>query len=214
MAERRRAAVSGTPRRRDRIGAALRIILLLTLLATGGCSPMTPEDFAGTEPRFLPEEFFAGQTRGHGFFQDRFGRIRREFRVDIEGRVEGDTLVLEEEFHYQDGEREQRRWTIRRVAPGRYEGEAADLVGTATGVAVGRAANWRYTFTLPVGGGRWSFAVDDWMLLQDDRTMLNRSTFRKFGLKVGEVVILFTKTATRASRASAAAEGALLAAAE
>lgn len=175
---------------------------------------MTPEEFAGTEPRFLPEEFFLGHTRGHGFFQDRFGRIRREFRVDIEGRLEGDTLLLEEEFHYQDGAREQRRWTIRRLAPGRYEGEAADLVGTATGVAVGRAANWRYTFTLPVGGSRWSFAVDDWMLLQDRETMLNRSTFSKLGFKVGEVVILFTKGAARTSRASASAEGALLAAAE
>lgn len=175
---------------------------------------MKPEEFEGSEPRFLPEEFFAGRTRGHGFFQDRFGRIRREFRVDIEGRVEGDTLVLDEEFHYLDGEREQRRWTIRRLAPGRYEGKASDLVGVATGTAVGRAANWRYTFELPVGGSRWSFAVDDWMLLQDSATLLNRSTFTKFGIKVGEVVILFVKPLTAASRASAIAEGALMAAAE
>lgn len=175
---------------------------------------MTPEDFAGTEPRFLPEEFFLGHTRGHGFFQDRFGRIRREFRVDIEGRLEGDTLLLEEEFHYQDGEREQRRWAIRRLAPGSYEGEAPDLIGKATGRAVGRAANWRYVFTLPIGGSRWSFSVDDWMLLQDPETMLNRSTFSKWGFKVGEVVILFTKQATRTSRASVSAEGALLTAAE
>lgn len=200
--------------RGDRIGRVLRILLLTILLVGGGCSPMRPEDFEGSGPAFLPETFFAGRTRGHGFFQDRFGRIRREFRVDIAGRVEGDTLTLEEEFFYKDGERERRSWTIRRLAPGRYEGRASDLVGTATGVAVGRAAQWRYTFTLPIGGSRWSFAVDDWMLLQDEETLLNRSTFSKFGIEVGQAVIVFHKLPVEAGRASVTAEGALLAAAE
>lgn len=175
---------------------------------------MRPEDFEGTGPAFLPETFFAGRTRGHGFFQDRFGRIRREFRVDIEGRVEGDTLTLDEEFLYQDGERERRRWTIRRLGPGRYEGRADDLVGVATGVAVGRAARWQYTFTLPIGSSRWAFAVEDWMLLQDEGTMLNRSTFSKFGIEVGQAVIVFHKLPAEAGQASVTAEGAVLAAAE
>lgn len=175
---------------------------------------MRPEEFEGTGPAFLPEAFFAGRTRGHGFFQDRFGRIRREFRVDIEGRVGGDVLTLEELFLYQDGEREERVWTIRRLGPGRYEGRASDLVGVATGVAVGRAANWRYSFALPVGGSRWSFAVDDWMLLQEDGTLLNRASFSKLGIEVGQVVIVFHKLPAETGRASLTAEGALLAAAE
>ncbi len=167
---------------------------------------MRPEDFEGSGPPFLPEAFFAGRTQGHGFFQDRFGRIRREFRVDIEGRIEGDTLTLEEEFFYRDGERERRTWTIHRLAPGRYEGRASDLVGAATGRAVGRAANWRYTFALPIGGTRWSFAVDDWMLLQDEGTLLNRSTFSKFGITVGQAVIVFRKLPAEPGRASLGAE--------
>lgn len=175
---------------------------------------MRIEEFEGTVPAFRPEIFFAGRTRGDGFFQDRFGRIRREFRVDIEGRVEGDTLTLDEDFFYKDGEREQRSWTIRRLGQGRYEGRTADVLGVAEGVAVGRAAQWRYTFVLPIGGSRWSFAVDDWMFLQDERTLLNRATFSKFGLEVGQVMIVFHKLPVEAGRASVTAEGALLAAAE
>lgn len=205
----------------DRLASLLRMLLVWVVALAGGCSPMAPEDFVGTEPRLLPEEFFAGRTRGTGFFQDRFGRIRREFRVDMVGRLEGDTLILEEEFFYQDGEHERRTWTIRKLAPGRYEGRSADIDGVATGRAEGRATNWRYTFLLPIAGSRWSFSVDDWMLLQDRETMLNRSTFSKFGIEVGQAVIVFHKLpaeaeegASEPSRASAGADGALLAAAE
>ncbi len=195
----------------DRIGHLLRMVAWSVVLLALGCSPMRPEDFEGSGPLFLPEAFFAGRTQGHGFFQDRFGGIRREFRVDIEGRIEGDTLTLEEEFFYLDGERERRTWTIARLAPGRYEGRASDLVGVATGRAVGRAANWRYTFALPIAGTRWSFVVDDWMLLQDEATLLNRSTFSKFGITVGQAVIVFRKQPAEPGRASIGAVGARVA---
>ncbi len=177
----------------DRPGPLLRILLVVVVLVGGACAPMRPEEFEGSEPRFVPEAFFAGRTRGHGFFQDRFGRIRREFRVEIAGRVEGDTLHLDEEFVYLDGERERRSWTILRLPGGRYEGRSADIEGVAVGRAIGRAANWRYTFLLPIGGQRWAFSVDDWMLLQDEHTLLNRSSFSKFGFEVGQAVILFQR---------------------
>ena len=34
---------------------------------------------------------------------------------------------------------------------------------------------------------------DDWMYLMDDEVMLNKSEMRKFGFKLGEVVIAFRK---------------------
>ena len=49
-------------------------------------------------------EYFSGQSRAWGLFEDRFGKVRRQFSVDIEGRVSGDTLTLEEDFVYDDGE--------------------------------------------------------------------------------------------------------------
>jgi hypothetical protein len=158
-----------------------------------GCGGMNIDDYRGTTPVFQPESYFAGQTRAWGFFQDRFGTIRREFTVDITGTVDGDTLVLDEDFTYADGERAKRVWTIRRVGEGVYEGTAADVVGTARGRAVGRAMNWVYEFELPRGDSTLRVTMDDWMFLQDDEVMLNRTTVRKFGIKLGEVVIFFRK---------------------
>lgn len=176
------------------------LVTALAVLLTG-CGGMNIEDYSGTAPAFRPEAYFEGQTRAWGFFQDRFGTIRREFTVDITGTVDGDVLVLDEDFTYADGERATRLWTIRRVGDGLYEGTAADVVGTARGRAVGRAMNWVYEFELPRGQSTMRVTMDDWMFLQDDEVMLNRTTVRKFGIKLGEVVIFFRKLPAAASLA-------------
>jgi hypothetical protein len=170
----------------------IRILALIVFLLSG-CSEMRLSDYENTTPRFVPEEYFLGTTKAWGFFQDRFGTIRREFVVDIEGSMDGDTLVLDERFLYADGERQTRVWRIRKLSDGTYQGEADDVVGLATGRAVGRAMNWRYDFDLPVGGSTWRVQFDDWMLLQDEEVMLNRTSITKFGLELGTVVIFFSK---------------------
>ncbi|MFN4088128.1 MAG: DUF3833 domain-containing protein [Alphaproteobacteria bacterium] len=155
---------------------------------------MNIEDFAGREPELRLTSYFEGRSRAWGAFFDRFGTVRRQFTVDLEGTVEGDTLTLVEDFVYDDGETERRVWTIRRTGPGIYEGTAAGVVGTATGVARGSAANLRYRFDLPVGDGVWRVSFDDWFLLQPDGVLINRARVSKFGLAIGEVYVTFVKT--------------------
>ena len=112
---------------------------------------MKPDDFAGKEPRFVLEDYFAGQTKAWGLFQDRFGKLRRQFEVEIDGTWDGEILILVEDFVYDDGETEQRIWHIRKTGPHTYDGKANGVVGTAAGVAYGSAVNWRYDFDLKVG---------------------------------------------------------------
>jgi hypothetical protein len=35
--------------------------------------------------------------------------------------------------------------------------------------------------------------MDDWMYLMSDRVLLNKAVMRKFGVKLGEVTLSFTK---------------------
>ncbi|MFO1070185.1 MAG: DUF3833 domain-containing protein [Geminicoccaceae bacterium] len=175
------------------MAALVRLPLFLLVLILGGCSGMKLEDFANTQPVFRPETYFAGKTRAWGFFQDRFGNIRREFTVDIVGTFDNDVLTLDEQFVYADGERDTRVWTIRKLDDSRYEGTADDVVGTAQGRIAGKAMNWQYQFDLPVGSTMLRATFDDWMFLQDDEVMLNRTTVSKFGIKLGEVVIFFRR---------------------
>lgn len=154
---------------------------------------MTPEQFDGREPRLLIEEYFAGNTRAWGIFVDRFGNLRRDFVVDIEGTWDGEQLTLVEDFVYSDGETEQRIWTITKLDEHRYEGTAADVIGQAEGVSYGNALNWRYTLALKVGESTWNVNFDDWMFLQPDDVLFNRARVSKFGLDIGEVTIFFQK---------------------
>lgn len=164
---------------------------------------MKPEDFAGSEPPLILEEYFAGKTRAWGLFEDRFGDIRRQFVVDIVGTWDGERLVLEEDFVYADGEIDRRVWRIRKIDDHHYEGTADDVVGTAKGIRYGNALNWRYQLDLPVKGRTWRVTFDDWMLLQPDGVLMNRARVTKWGLEIGQVTLTFQKQ----DAAQAAADG-------
>lgn len=169
---------------------------MAALLITG-CAGMKPEDYADTEPELDVMQYFLGKTQAWGIFQDRSGQVRRQFRVDLNGEMQDDTLVLTEDFYYRDGEQSQRVWRIRKLDEHRYEGRADDVVGTAAGVGYGQALNWRYQLLLEVDGKTWKVSFDDWMFLQTDGVLINRATMSKFGLTLGEVTLFFTKAQER-----------------
>ncbi len=154
---------------------------------------MKVEDFAQRTPQLAVERYFDGRTKAWGFFEDRFGNIKRQFVVDLTGRSEADTFVLTEDFRYDDGETERRVWRIRRLDEHHYEGRADGVVGTASGAAYGNALNWCYDFNLKVGETTWRVAFDDWLFQQDDEVILNRATLSKLGITLGRVSIFFRK---------------------
>lgn len=149
---------------------------------------------AQAEPSFMLEDYFLGQTRASGMFVDRFGTIRRQFSVDIQGRIDDDRLILEEDFAFDDGERSTRVWRITPRGSGHYQGTADDVIGVAEGRVRGNCLKWSYDLSLPVGGRAWRVHFDDVMLLQRDQVLLNRATMSKFGIAIGEVIISFQKT--------------------
>lgn len=157
---------------------------------------MKIEDFAGTEPEFILEDYFSGHTRAWGMFEDRFGRIQRQFVVEINGDWDGSTLTLTEDFIYNDGEEESRTWVLKKTGDKTYEGTTDNVVGTAYGSINGNAFNWTYDFNLAVGDSTWKVKFDDWMILQPDGVLLNKATVTRWGIKLGTVYISFSKPET------------------
>ncbi|MDY0873361.1 DUF3833 domain-containing protein [Dongia rigui] len=168
-------------------------LLLAAGIALSGCNTMKIEDFAGKQPVLKPETYFLGETRGSGMFHDRFGNLRRQFVVDMVGEMDGDVLVLTEDFVYDDGEKEQRVWHLKPIGGGRYEGVAGDVIGTANGEAAGNAFQWSYQIDLKVGEGRWRVSFDDWMFLQPGGVILNRATVTRWGIEIGTLTVSFHK---------------------
>ena len=170
-----------------------KVLFLLSLLILSGCSKMKIEDFKNTTPEFPLEEYFDGNLEAWGIFEDRFGNLRRQFRVEINGYIKDEKLILEEDFYYSDGERDRRVWTIVNKENGVYEGKADDIVGTAIGHSEGNAFNWSYKFDLNVSGRNYRVKFDDWLFRLDERIVINKARVSKFGLTIGTVTLFFEK---------------------
>jgi hypothetical protein len=162
-------------------------------VALAGCASVQPADYAAETPVLDLAKYFDGTVDGWGMVQDRSGKVLRRFYVRMECSWTGDRGTLDETFDWSDGKKEKRVWTVVRTGPNQYVGTAGDVVGEARGVSAGNALQWRYVLKLPADQGGWEVDVDDWMFLVDERTLLNRSTIQKFGIRFAEITIAFRK---------------------
>ena len=83
------------------------------------------------------------------------------------------------------------------------------MVGEGIGRAEGSAVLLNYRIRLTPEAGGHVLSVTDWMYLMENGTIMNRSQFRKFGIKVAELVATMRPApaaATRETRADMAAE--------
>ena len=179
-----------------RTSAACRILLNALAVVTGllqGCASVQIDDYQREVPALDLRTYFNGPIEAWGMFEDRSGKVVKRFKVNINARWEGDTGTLDERFTYADGTTQRRVWTIKRETSQRYTGTADDVIGIAIGEAAGNVLRWKYVMALPVEGKVYNVDFDDWMILVDGRGMLNRSVMSKFGFKLGEVTLGFTK---------------------
>lgn len=162
-------------------------------LALAGCAGPQAADYATQRPLFDFKSYFNGTLLAHGLVSDRSGKVVRRFVVTMHCDWVGDAGTLDERFVYDDGERQTRVWHVRSLADGSMVGTADDVVGQALGMSSGSAFNWRYTLRLPVGGNVYEVQFDDWLHLIDERTVLNKAVMSKFGVRVGEVLLSFSR---------------------
>lgn len=180
--------------RRRLLGRSALAVGALGLMAAGaGCATSDISRYRGERPTLDLRRYFNGIVDAWGVFQNRSGDVVRRFTVVMNCNWNGDVGTLDEDFVYSDGEKQKRIWTIRRFDDGRYEGRADDVIGIAQGTAAGNALNWRYALRLPVDGSTYEVDFDDWMYQIDDRVMLNRAVMSKYGIRLGEVLLSFTR---------------------
>ena len=176
-----------------RTSLAAGCLALALIPGLSGCGSPQISDYANEKPTLELRDYFNGTLDAYGVFTDRSGKVIKRFTVVITCNWQGDEGMLNEDFNYSDGTRQTRIWRLKRLADGSYRGRADDVVGQADGQQRGNAFNWTYTMALPVDGKVYEVQFDDWMYLVTDKVMLNKATMRKFGWRLGEVTLSFTK---------------------
>ena len=171
------------------------IVFIFFFLLINGCSNMKLEDYKDKKPVLKLEEYFNGKTIARGVFEDRFGNIKKSFKVFIDGSWDGKYLILKEDFIYDDGTKDYREWKLTKDQnnPNFYSGYADGVIGTASGSVSGNAFNWKYGFKLKFGSSTLNVKFDDWMFLQEDGYLINIAKVKKFGITLGRVILFFEK---------------------
>ncbi|MCA3574146.1 MAG: DUF3833 family protein [Aestuariivirga sp.] len=137
--------------------------------------------------------YFEGRTLASGVFEGRGGQLKRRFTVDMMGRAEGSTLILEEHFLFDNGERQERTWTLTRGDGQSFTGTCEDAVSEARGRFEQGRAYLDSELRLKVGNRLIGMRFEDVFYDAGEGAVLNRSTVSKWGIRVGQVLILFRK---------------------
>jgi hypothetical protein len=164
----------------------------LAALALAGCAgPQPVGAFAGQTPAFHLEDFYAGHSKGYGFFFSRGGRVVKQFTADENGTWDGHVLHLHEHYVFSDGKTQDRDWIYTKTADGTWIGRTPEVVGVTTGSEAGNAYRMHYTFDLTKSGSNHTVDFDDWSWMVAPKIMLNRATGTKFGIGIGEIQAVF-----------------------
>ncbi|MGB8812593.1 MAG: DUF3833 domain-containing protein [Paracoccaceae bacterium] len=147
-----------------------------------------PEAFLGKGPRFVLRQHLNGPILCEGVIYGLLGRVTSRFIADMDVHWDGNVGVMTEHFLYDNGTVQDRRWTLRLDDDGHIHAEAPDVIGAGSGRVVGPAVQLFYRIQLGADAGGHVLDVVDWMYLMENGTIINRSQFSKFGIKVAELV--------------------------
>lgn len=170
------------------IGAALMLAAALMKSRYVSFWAQNPDDYADHGPQFDIRERFNGPITCEGIIYGPMGRVTSRFTAHFDAHWEGNVGVMKEVFHYDSGNVQNREWRLTLGNDGSIKAEAPDLVGTGSGQQKGSAVLLNYRIKLSDDAGGHVLDTTDWMYLMQNGSIMNRSQFRKFGIKVAELV--------------------------
>ncbi|MDC0011880.1 DUF3833 domain-containing protein [Octadecabacter sp.] len=169
------------------LGAAIVVALILVKARFASFMAQVPDDYSDG-PMFNMREVFNGPIECEGVIYGPTGRVTSRFEADFIASWDGNIGTVREEFRYDSGNVQHREWKFTLGNDGSIKAEAPDLVGVGTGQQHGSAVQLNYNIKLTDEAGGHVLAVNDWMYMTPNGNVMNRSQFRKFGIKVAELV--------------------------
>lgn len=174
-------------------------LLFMALVISGaltGCAGPGLDDYSDMEPGLTPQEFFTGELSARGVVKNWSGEVIRTFDADISASWDDQGVgTLNEVFRFNDGEVQTRVWTLTPNDDGSLHADAGDVVEPGTMRWQGNAINMEYMLRVAYGDedDTIDLSMDDWMYLITPDILINETTMTKWGLEVGEIVLVIQK---------------------
>lgn len=171
-------------------------ILSIIIMSLFSCSNITPKTYENNHPKLDIRQYLNGKIKAWGMLEDRSGKVTRRFVVDMEGKWDDNEGILEEYFTFDDGEKNERIWTIKFSDDHHFTATASDVIGQAKGSQYGNVMQMEYILDLEIDHQkktRYNVKLDDWMYLLDEKILVNKSDIKKFGITWARLTIFFQK---------------------
>ena len=171
--------------------ANILVVCVAVLLAS--CS-VSVSEYTNNKPEFTLENFFQGRLTAHGIVKNRSGKVIRYFNATIDASWDEQGVgTLDEHFLFDDGEKQQRVWTLKPGDARQHTGTAGDVIGAANINAAGNAVFLTYVLRIPYNDDTLDITVDDRMYRVSDNIVLNESKLLKLGVEVGSIVLVIQR---------------------
>ena len=170
------------------------IFIGLSLLFISACSTVSVENYASNKPVMNVEQYFNGALTAHGILKNRSGEVIRYFNATIDASWKNGTGTLDEKFVFDDGEKQNRIWTLKPDSKGGYTGTANDVVGQSELKVSGNSLFLEYVLRVPYDDSTLDLTIDDRMYLVSDTILINESIMTKWGFEVGQLTLIIIKT--------------------
>ena len=171
------------------LGCFFSIIISWIFTNKLGFLAQRPSDYTKQGTVFDIRERLIGHMICEGVIYGPFGRVNTRFVAHMHANWDGDKGHMTESFLYDNGDTLDREWDLIFKDNGEFfEAKAPDIIGIGIGQQSGSGVRLCYNIKLPVSAGGYVLNTTDWMYLMENGTIINRSQFRKFGFKVGELV--------------------------
>lgn len=175
------------------LGVVLTLSLVWARFRYAAFPAQRPGDYAGQTPQFDIRQHLDGPIQCEGIIYGPTGRVSSRFVADMNATWDGNTGSMTEHFRYDSGNTQDRIWSLKIGNDGQIKATAPDIIGEGEGTQEGSAVKLSYRIKLPDDAGGHVLDVTDWMYLMENGTVMNRSQFRKFGVKVAELVATMRK---------------------
>lgn len=170
------------------LGAFIILVVFWMKSRMAGFLAQSPEDYEDDNQIFDIRKHLNGPLICEGVIYGPMGRVSSRFVAEFDATWQGDNGVMKERFVYDDGSVQDREWHLTLTPSGGIRAKAPDVIGEGHGKQSGSSVLLKYNIKLPEKSGGHVLNTVDWMYLTPNGTIMNRSQFRKFGIKVAELV--------------------------
>jgi hypothetical protein len=170
------------------------ILSLFALMFLNACASDNAQ-YADNQPTLVPNVFFKDKLCAWGTVHGFDGAVTRRFVATIDAKSTANNFTLDENFLFDDGERQTRVWQFNRDRQENnvWIGTAGDVEGQAKATFHGHMMHLVYQLNIINDGEEMRLNMDDSLHLINNTNMLGKTIISKFGISVGEINIMIQK---------------------